>query len=214
MGHRFAELAFTDTVKAVQEREGSREGYRKFEGGEAHHDRLGPAEAAFLAARDSFYMATVSETGWPYIQHRGGPPGFVKLLDEQTIELCGLSRQSPVCEPRQSCRRRSGGPDPGRLPTPPPAQDPGTRAADRRAEDAATLERLGLPGYRAKVERGLLIAVEAFDWNCPQHLTPRFTAEEIAEAVAPLHARIAELEAALARARDEQRVGDAAVASE
>src|SRR5215217_8083822 len=85
MGHRFVELAFTDTVKAVQEREGSREGYRKSEGGDVHHQRLGQAEAEFLAARDSFYMATVSETGWPYVQHRGGPRGFVKVLDEHTI---------------------------------------------------------------------------------------------------------------------------------
>ena len=214
MGHRFAELAFTDTVKAVQEREGSREGYRKFEGGEAHHDRLGPAEAAFLAARDSFYMATVSETGWPYIQHRGGPPGFLKVLDEQTIgfadfrgnrqyvslgNLSGDDRVALILVDYPNRRR---------------LKILGRARPITAAEDAATLERLGLPGYRAKVERGLLIAVEAFDWNCPQHLTPRFTAEEIAEAVAPLHARIAELEAALARARDEQRVGDAAVASE
>ncbi|HEX6012712.1 MAG TPA: pyridoxamine 5'-phosphate oxidase family protein, partial [Geminicoccaceae bacterium] len=85
MGHRFAELAFTPAVKAAQVREGSRDAYGKLEQGEPHHDRLGPAEAAFLAARDSFYLASVGETGWPYVQHRGGPPGFLKVLDERTI---------------------------------------------------------------------------------------------------------------------------------
>ena len=199
MGHRFAELAFTPTVMAVQEHEGSRDSYRRLEGGEAHHDRLGPAEASFIAARDSFYMATVSETGWPYLQHRGGPRGFLKVLDEGTIgfadfrgnrqyvsvgNLLGDDRVALILVDYPNRRRLKilG------------------RARAVTMEDAATLGRLDVPGYRAKIERGLVIAVEAFDWNCPQHLTPRFTAEEIASAVAPLHARIAELEAALAQA--------------
>ena len=202
MGHRFAELAFTPTVMAVQEHEGSRDSYRRLEGGEAHHDRLGPAEASFIAARDSFYMATVSETGWPYLQHRGGPRGFLKVLDEGTIgfadfrgnrqyvsvgNLLGDDRVALILVDYPNRRRLKilG------------------RARAVTMDDAAKLGRLDLPGYRAKVERGLLIAVETFDWNCPQHLTPRFTAEEIASAVAPLHARIAELEAALARAGGE-----------
>ena len=196
MGHRFAELAFTDRVKALQVGQGSREGYARFEEGETHHDRLGPAEAAFLAARDSFYLATVSETGWPYVQHRGGPPGFLKVLDERHHRLCRLPRQPAVCQPRQPRRRRPRLLDPGRLSAPAPAQDPGPCAAPSTMPPRWPGWRV--PGYRAKVERGLLIAVAAFDWNCPQHLTPRFTQAEIAAAVAPLHARIAELEAALA----------------
>ena len=200
MGHRFAELAFTPTVMAVQEHEGSRDSYRRLEGGEAHHDRLGPAEASFIAARDSFYMATVSETGWPYLQHRGGPRGFLKVLDEGTIgfadfrgnrqyvsvgNLLGDDRVALILVDYPNRRRLKilG------------------RARAVTMDDAAKLGRLGVPGYRAKVERGLLIAVETFDWNCPQHLTPRFTTEEIKAAVAPLHARIAELETALAAHR-------------
>ena len=202
MGHRFAELAFTPTVMAVQEHEGSRDSYRRLEGGEAHHDRLGPAEASFIAARDSFYMATVSETGWLYLQHRGGSRGFLKVLDEGTIgfadfrgnrqyvsvgNLLGDDRVALILVDYPNRRRLKilG------------------RARAVTMEDAATLGRLDVPGYRAKIERGLVIAVEAFDWNCPQHLTPRFTTEEIAGAVALLHARIAELEAALARAGGE-----------
>jgi predicted pyridoxine 5'-phosphate oxidase superfamily flavin-nucleotide-binding protein len=195
MSHRFAELAFTDRVKAIQEQEGSRASYARFEGGEAHHDRLGAAEAAFLAARDSFYLATVSETGWPYVQHRGGPPGFLKVLDEATIgfadfrgnrqyvslgNLGGDDRVSLILVDYPRRRRLK------------------ILGHARAVDDAATLARLAVPDYPAKVERGLLIAVAAFDWNCPQHLTPRFTEAEIAAAVAPLHARIAELEAALA----------------
>ena len=85
MGHKFAEIAFTPTVKKAQEHSGSRRSYARLEDGDAHHDNLGSREMAFIADRDSFYMATVSETGWPYIQHRGGPPGFVRILDEKTI---------------------------------------------------------------------------------------------------------------------------------
>jgi uncharacterized protein len=203
MGHRFAELAFTDRVKAVQERQGSREAYGKFEGGggEAHHDRLGPAEAMFLAARDSFYMATVGETGWPYVQHRGGPPGFLKVLDERTVgfadfrgnrqyvsvgNLLGDDRVSLILVDYPNRRR---------------LKILGRARAVTAEDDPSTLQRLEVPGYRAKVERGLVVAVEAFDWNCPQHITPRFTEAEIAAAVAPLRARIAELEAAAPASR-------------
>ena len=85
MGHKFAELAFTPNVKAEQARRGSRRAYERFEQGGDHHNVLGPQESVFISVRDSFYMATVSETGWPYIQHRGGPAGFLKVLDEKAI---------------------------------------------------------------------------------------------------------------------------------
>jgi uncharacterized protein len=201
MGHRFAELAFTPAVKAAQVREGSRDAYRKLEEGGPHHDRLGPAEAAFLGARDSFYLASVGETGWPYVQHRGGPPGFLKVLDERTIgfadfrgnrqhvsvgNLGGDDRVSLILVDYPNRRRLK---ILGRARVVEPDREP------------ETVARLEVPGYRAKVERGILVAVEAFDWNCPQHITPRYTEAEVAEAVAPLRARIAELEAALAAVR-------------
>lgn len=198
MAHRFVEIAFTERVRAEQEREGSREGYARLEVGEPHHDRLGPAEAAFLSARDSFYLATVSETGWPYVQHRGGPPGFLKVLDERTIGIADFrgNRQyvsvgNLAADGRVSliavdyARRR-------RL------KILGRARVVTAAQDPALLRRLEVVEYPAAIERGLVVAVEAFDWNCPQHITPRFSAAEIADAVAPLHARIAELEAALA----------------
>jgi hypothetical protein len=85
MGHRFAALAFTDSVREVQQALGSRAGYAAMDEGEDYNHVLAEREAAFIAARDSFYMASVSDTGWPYVQHRGGPPGFVRILDERTI---------------------------------------------------------------------------------------------------------------------------------
>ena len=85
MGDKFAEIAFTDSVKSVQRAMGSRRSYARREGGPDFDDRLGPDEAAFIAARDSFYIASVSETGWPYVQFRGGPPGFLRVLDDRTL---------------------------------------------------------------------------------------------------------------------------------
>lgn len=198
MGHRFADIAFTDRVKAMQEDHGSRSVYSRTEGGEVHHDRLGPAETAFLAARDSLYMATVSETGWPYVQHRGGPPGFLKVVDERTIgfadfrgnqqfvtvgNLAGDDRVALILVdyPRRRRLKILGH----------------ARIATIHGEPAL-LRQLEVQDYPGKLERALIIAVAAFDWNCPQHITPRFTEAEIAAAVAPLHARIAELEAAAA----------------
>jgi predicted pyridoxine 5'-phosphate oxidase superfamily flavin-nucleotide-binding protein len=85
MGHRYSEIAFTDAVKAVQQRMGSRAAYAKRESGPDVNDRLGPDEEAFITSRDGFYIASVSETGWPYVQFRGGPPGFLRVLDERTL---------------------------------------------------------------------------------------------------------------------------------
>lgn len=198
MAHAFADIAFTPRVKAEQERQGSRAAYARFEGGdEPHHDRLGPGEAAFIGMRDSFYMATASETGWPYIQHRGGPVGFVRVLDEATLGFADFRGN------RQYVSL-------------------GNLAGDGRAafffmdyahrtrlkllgrvevtEDPGLLDRLAVPGYRGRVERGLLVHVVGFDWNCPQHITPRFTAEQAAMASRPLQARIALLELRLREA--------------
>ncbi|MDX2275570.1 MAG: pyridoxamine 5'-phosphate oxidase family protein [Hyphomonadaceae bacterium] len=197
MGHRFAELAFTENVKKIQERDGSREGYARFEEGPANHDRLGPAEAEFLAARDSFYMATVSETGWPYVQHRGGPAGFIHVLDEKTIAFADFrGNRQFVSVGNLSIDNRVSlilvdYPNRKRL------KVLGRARIVDGGEDPALLSQLEAPDYRARLERAFVITVEAFDWNCPQHITPRFTLVEVEQMVAPLKARIAELEAAL-----------------
>jgi len=194
MGNRYTELMFTNAVRAQQQAHGSREAYAAREGGPARNHLIGPAEAAFIAQRDSFYMASIGEGGWPYIQHRGGPRGFLRVLDESTLgfaDFAGnrqyLSLAHVEHEPRVSLFLMD-------------------YAARRRLKllghaatttDAAVIADLTPAGNRARIERAWLIRVEAFDWNCPQHITPRFTEAEIQAAVAPLHARIAELEAML-----------------
>ncbi len=199
MTPKFAELTFTPTVKAVQEQMGSRKAYGRMDGVPADGDQLGGAEAAFIATRDSFYIASVSESGWPYIQHRGGPAGFVKVLDERTlgfadfrgnrqyVSVGNLSGDERVAlffmdYPRQARLKLLG------------------RARIVPAEEEPELiARLAVPGYPARIERGIVITVEAFDWNCSQHITPRFGQAEIAVAIAPLQQRIRELEALVAQ---------------
>ena len=194
MGHKFAELAFTPNVKKEQERRGSRRSYARLEEGEINHDRLGPNEAAFIAGRDSFYMATVGESGWPYIQHRGGPAGFVRVLDEKTIGFADFvgNRQYVSVGNLLSDDRVSmffmDYPNQTRLKLLGHARLIGT-------DEAEPLERLHAADYRARIERGMIITVEGYDWNCPQHITPRFTQAQVLSMVAPLKDRIAELEA-------------------
>jgi predicted pyridoxine 5'-phosphate oxidase superfamily flavin-nucleotide-binding protein len=197
MAHKFAEIAFTPGVKNEQELKGSRRGYARFEQGEANHDRLGEQEAAFIAARDSFYMATVSETGWPYIQHRGGPEGFVRVIDGKTIgfaDFAGNRQYISVGNLRANDRVSMFFMD--------YANQTRLKLLGRvrlaNSDDAALLEQLQVPGYRARAERGMIVSVEAFDWNCPQHITPRFTQSQVMSLVKPLKERLAELEAELA----------------
>jgi uncharacterized protein len=194
MGHKFAAIAFTPTVKHVQEQLGSRSNYARMEAGEAMRNHvLGPTEAGFIGERDSFYMASVSETGWPYIQHRGGPKGFVRVLDEKTIGFADYrgNRQYVSVGNLMTNDRVSlffmDYPNRTRLKVL-------GRAKLIDASDTAALERLDVPGYRARIERGLLISVEAFDWNCPQHITQRYTLADVEQATASLRQRIAELE--------------------
>lgn len=207
MSHKFAEIAFTPTVRKAQERNGSRRSYARLEEGDAHHDRLGAREAAFIAERDSFYMATVSETGWPYIQHRGGPAGFVRILDEKTIGFADFAgnRQYVSVGNLQGDDRVSlffmDYPNQTRLKLL-------GRVRLIEAGEAKLLERLQVPDYGARIERGMVITIEGYDWNCPQHITPRFTQAQVLSMVAPLRDRVTELESALAEmsAPDESAV--------
>jgi predicted pyridoxine 5'-phosphate oxidase superfamily flavin-nucleotide-binding protein len=199
MGHRFADIAFTPTVRAMQEAQGSRAGYASFDEGDAHHYSLGAPEAEFIAGRDSFYMASVSETGWPYVQHRGGPRGFLRVLDERTIGFTdfrgnrqyvtvgNLARNDRVSLILVDYGQRRRLKILGRA-----------RIADLGEE---ALDRLAVPDYRARVERGVVIRVEAFDWNCPQHIPLHATDADMDTVTSPLRARIAALEAELAAVR-------------
>ncbi len=162
--------------------------------GDRASDRFTPAEAAFIAERDSFYMATVSESGWPYVQHRGGPPGFIRVLDDVTLAIPDfrgnrqyISTGNLATDDRAAVilmdyphRRRL------KLYAHVEARD--------LAADPELAAKLTLPDYKAKVERALIIHLAAFDWNCPQHIVPRFSEAELEPALAPFRARLEALE--------------------
>jgi len=200
MTSRFLNLVFSPSVKEAQQRYGSREAYSRRDGA-TEPDQLTENEAQFIATRDSMYMASIGANGWPYIQHRGGPPGFIKVLNalllgiadfrgnRQYVSVGNLADDNRVALFLMDYPRRARLKILGRA-----------RAVDlAQASDLASA--LIDPGYGAKVERGIVIDVEAFDWNCPQHITPRYTLAEIEPSIAALKARIAELEAEVVKHR-------------
>lgn len=190
MRHAFANIAFTPAVREVQARDGSRAQYaRAFESGdELRNAELGPDEAAFIHAQRSFYMATVSETGWPYVQHRGGAPGFLRVVDAKTLSFADLPGNRQFISV-------------------------GNVAQDNRVAlilmDYTHRQRLKLLGRLSveespgtgRTERTMTIHVEAFDWNCPKYIPMRFEADDVQRALDERDRRIAELEAQLAEAR-------------
>ena len=188
-----SDIAFTPAVKAWQARLGSRAGYARMAEKRDWSDSVTPDLAAFLAERDSFYLATASADGRPYIQHRGGPAGFLKVLDDkhlafadfggnkQYISAGNLSENDRASIFLMDYANRQRIKLWGRA-----------RVVE---DDAALLERLADPAYRATPERAVVFEIEAWDVNCPQHIARRYTDDQIAPALAKLQARIDELEA-------------------
>ena len=198
MTHRYAELAFTPAVEAAQSHYGVRHENERLLASAGPNDRLGERERIFVEHRDSFYLATVSETGWPYVQHRGGPTGFLKVLDDrrlafadfrgnkQYISLGNLANDDRASLFLMDYPRRLRLKILGRL-----------QMTDTSDADADLVEQLRPYPYRASMERVAIFTVAAFDWNCSQHITPRYTEAHLREATASLQERIAELEALL-----------------
>jgi predicted pyridoxine 5'-phosphate oxidase superfamily flavin-nucleotide-binding protein len=194
MAYGFLDIAMTPGVRAAQAANGSARAYADFRG-HREFNELTDAEAEFIAARDSFYLATVSETGWPYVQHRGGPPGFLRVLDKKTlacadfrgnrqyISVGNLAANDRACLFLMDYPRRRRLKIYARVELVAPSERP------------ELFEKLATPGYAAKVERALLFHLEAFDWNCPQHITPRFTQQELEPVLASARERIEALEA-------------------
>lgn len=186
MATAFAELTFTPSVKAAQGFYGSREKNSRFELAEEKRNQLTEAEADFIGERDSFYQATVSESGWPYIQHRGGIKGFLKVLDDRTIGFADfrgnvqyLSVGNLNANDRISLILMDY-PNKQRL------KIWGRARIVHKTDDPGLMAKLALPTYKAKVERGVIIHIEALDWNCPQHITPRYSKAEVDSLIAPL----------------------------
>jgi uncharacterized protein len=190
----FGSLVFTPLVKKLQERYGSRRQYERMENFGAAQDRLTDFEVEFIEQRDSFYWATIGATGWPYVQHRGGLKGFLKVIDERTLAFADLrgnkqyistgNLQSDnrvamimVDYPRQARLKILG------------------RVEIREADQAAEwLPRVRMAEEKTPVERVFVIHVEAYDWNCPQHITPRYTGEEIREGMRSIEQRVERLD--------------------
>ena len=195
MPDKFLELAVTDSVRAAQQHYYDAPPPRN--DGPLFNEALTPDEIAFMQSRDSFYLATISETGWPYIQHRGGPAGFLHALspkqlafadlkgNRQLLSTGNLTANDRVCLFLMDYPLRSRLKILGRA-----------RVLDAR-EQPELVRQLATPETQRNVERIFQIDVVSFNWNCPQNITPRFTTEQIVEAVEPLKQRIAELEAQL-----------------
>ncbi len=195
MSHKFFDLTFTESVKKAQEKYGSRRSYARSEGGQPDFYGLGDAEQDFIEQRDGFYMATVNNEGQPYIQFRGGAQGFLKVLDHKTLGFADFRGNMQYIsvgnlqENKKAALFLMDYPNQTRLKIL-------ANVEIKDAKDAPELiEKLIVPDYKAKIERALILHVEAFDWNCPQHITQRYTMDEIKQMVAPMNEHIAKLEA-------------------
>jgi predicted pyridoxine 5'-phosphate oxidase superfamily flavin-nucleotide-binding protein len=195
MSTRYLGIATTASVAAAQEHYGSATQWARI-GSRGHADdagrsRLGPPELAFVAARDGFYLASVSETGWPYVQYRGGPTGFLTAVDASTLgfaDFRGNRQYITTGNVRANDRVSLFLMDYAHRQR---LKIFGHMRIIDAADDPALAGRLTVPGYPGRVERLVLIAVEAFDWNCPQHITPRFTQAELEAALVPVRGNTA-----------------------
>jgi uncharacterized protein len=196
MARNYIHTLFTDAARAMQAADGSRASYARMEeGADGSTDLISEKEAAFIAARNSFYIASVTADGWPYMQHRGGKPGFLKTLPGNRIGFADyrgnrqhISTTNLIAEPRASLFLMD-------------------YAAQRRlklighativsaADDAALVASLMPEGSAAIAERAYIIDVIGFDWNCPQHITPRFSEEDVRQAIRPLTTELNQLRA-------------------
>jgi predicted pyridoxine 5'-phosphate oxidase superfamily flavin-nucleotide-binding protein len=196
MPHAFAAIAFTPAVKALQEAAGSRAGYERGFGGtgEMSNLELTESEAHFLAQQRTFYMATVSQTGWPYVQHRGGPRGFLKVLDTRTVGFADFegnrqfisignstaNNRVALIAVNYSARAR--------------LKILGRMEVRPLTDQDSLMHALADPTYKARPQRAILITVEGYDWNCPQHIVTRYDADLVEHEVGVRDARIAALE--------------------
>ena len=196
MAGKFLELAFTPNVLAAQQKYFGRAQQLP---PQPERDALTPDEAQFIESRDSFYLSTVSETGWPYVQHRGGKPGFLRVVsptqlafadykgNRQMLSTGNLTANDRVClflmdYPQRTRLKILGH----------------ARTEDAREHPELVMQ-FATPDVHRIVERVFIVDVVSYDWNCPKYITPRYTAAEVEEAVAPLRQRIAELEAELTK---------------
>ena len=204
MAYTFLDTLRTASVRDAQAANGSAAVWENLEADRAF-DRIYERVGEFIAARDSFYLASVSESGWPYVQHRGGPAGFLRVLDETTLGFADfrgnrqyISLGNIGADDRVSLILMDY-PNKARL------KILAHMSAVDLTNDPKLAEQLSMADYKAKPERAMILKLSSYDWNCPQHITPRFTAAEIAPTVLALRDRVAALEAENLELRDGAR---------
>jgi len=196
MAKNFAAIAFTDAVKAMQEKLGSRASYARMER-DTYVDGLTDNEINFIAQRDSFYMASIGENNYPYIQHRGGPKGFLKVLDAKRLGFIDFKGNMQYISVGNIATNNNVAlimvdyPARARLKILAKAE------IVELKDDPALYDKLDLAEYKFRPERIMVFNIEAYDWNCPQHITPRYTIGDIEEAFAGQREHIAKLETEL-----------------
>jgi predicted pyridoxine 5'-phosphate oxidase superfamily flavin-nucleotide-binding protein len=200
MGYPYSDIMFTPEVRGIQSVQGSRQQYAFLDETTDRGEQLGQREKAFIGQADHFFQATVSASGWPYVQHRGGPAGFLKVIDDQTLGFAdfagnrqylsvgnlGTDKRISLILMDYANQRR--------------LKILGHARTVEAADDPDLARSLAVPGYKGRVERAFLIEVKGFDWNCPQHITPRFTQAQVESMTAPLRSQIEGLKQQLDKA--------------
>ena len=201
MAKNYGEIAFSDAVKKMQEKLGSRVNYARMER-DTYVDGLTEDEIEFIAMRDSFYMATIGENGYPYIQHRGGPKGFVKVLDPKRIGFIDFRGNMQFVSVGNMATNNNVAIIMVDYPARARLKIFARATIIELKDDPALYNLLDLKDYKFRPERMMVFDIEAYDWNCPQHITARYTLEDIEEAFASQREHIDELEAEIKKLKD------------
>lgn len=194
MAKNFAALAFTEEVKAMQEKMGSRVSYARMER-DIYVDGLTENEIDFISQRDSFYMATIGDNGFPYIQHRGGPKGFLKVLDSKRVGFIDFKGNMQYVSVGNIASHNNVALIIVDYPSRTRLKILATAEIVELKDNQALYNTLDLQEYKFKPERMMVFNIEAYDWNCPQHITPRYTIEEIEKAFSGQRKLLEELQA-------------------
>lgn len=196
MAMNYASMAFTDAVREMQEKLGSRKSYARLQE-RSYVDGLTENEIIFISSRDSFYMASIGENGYPYIQHRGGPQGFIKVLDTKRLGIIDYKGNAQYITVGNIATNNNVALIMVDYPTRTRLKLYAKARVVQLEDDPALYEQLNVEGSSSRAERMILFEVDAYDWNCPQHITPRYTIEEINKAFASQNEYISQLEAEL-----------------
>jgi len=199
----YASLAFTDAIKEMQEKLGSRKSYARLEN-RNYVEGLTENEMAFIADRDSFYMATIGENEYPYIQHRGGPKGFIKVLDAKRIGIVDYKGNAQYISVGNIATNNNVALIMVDYPTKTRLKLYAHARIVELKDDPTLYAQLDMEGYDSRPERMMVFDITAYDWNCHQHITPRYTIEEINKAFASQSEYISQLEAQLKKLKAER----------